>query len=52
MSSLSTTAMRELLSKQYKGATKWRLRVAKMSDTQVLTVYNRMLGVNKKNAND
>lgn len=40
---MSVEQMRAVLKKQYNGAYKWVNRVNKMSDSQVIAVYYRML---------
>lgn len=41
---MSVEAMRAVLKKQYGGAYKWVNRVNKMSEAQVIAVYQRMQG--------
>lgn len=40
---MSVEQMRAILIKQYNGAWKWINRVNKMSDSQVIAIYYRML---------
>ena len=44
---MSVEQMRAVLKKQYNGAYKWVNRVNKMSDSQVIAVYHRMLYANQ-----
>lgn len=43
LKTMSVEQMRAILKRQYNGAYKWVNRVNKMSDTQVVAVYHRML---------
>lgn len=51
MSNLSVNEMRKELIKQYPNGTKWRLKVDKMSDNQVIAIYQRKLR-ERANANN
>jgi hypothetical protein len=51
MSNLSANEMRKVLISMYPNGTKWRLRVNKMSDSQVLAIYLRKV-LNRNNAID
>lgn len=44
MSNLSIVEMRKQLLKLYNGAAKWRFKVDKMSDSQVLAIYQKKFG--------
>ena len=42
---MSIEAMREQLGHLYNGAPKWKKKVAKMSDKQVIAVFYRMVAI-------
>lgn len=44
---MAVTQMRQILKQQYGGAAKWISRVDKMSDSQVIAIYYRMLRDNQ-----